>query len=118
MKKIVITLVVLVFNLGLVMAQDKKVSHEKINDLTKSTYYHEDGTVMQTGFYKNGKQTGEWIAYNQEGKKVALGKYENGKKTGKWFFWTGTELTEVDFSDNRIASVQKWNNTGLASVNK
>lgn len=117
MKKIVTTLV-LVFNLCFVLAQEKNVTHEKINDLTKSTYYYEDGTIMQTGFYKNGKQTGEWIAYNQEGKKVAIGKYENGKKAGKWFFWSGAELTEVDYSENRIANVQKWNNSGLASVNK
>jgi antitoxin component YwqK of YwqJK toxin-antitoxin module len=117
MKKL-LTALVLVLNFTFLMAQDKNVKHEKINDLTKSTYFHEDGTVSQTGFYKNGKQTGEWISYNQEGKKTGIGKYENGKKTGKWFFWSGSELTEVDYSDNRVANVQKWNNTGIASLNK
>ena len=117
MKKIV-TAVVLVLNFTLMMAQEKNVKHEKFNDLIKSTYYYEDGTVMQTGFYKNGKQSGEWIAYNQEGKKTGIGKYENGKKVGKWFFWSGSELTEVDYSDNRVAQVQKWNHTGIASLNK
>ena len=117
MKKFV-TLLVLVLGFSVAMAQEKNVKHEKVNSLTKSTYFYEDETIMQTGFYKNGKQTGEWVAYNQEGKKIAIGKYENGKRAGKWFFWSGTELTEVDYSDNRVANVQKWNNNGLASLNK
>jgi hypothetical protein len=32
--------------------------------------------------------------------------YDNGQKSGKWFFWNDTVLSEVDYSNNQIASVK------------
>jgi hypothetical protein len=46
-----------------------------------------------------------------------MGEYENGQKTGKWFFWTGSTLNEVDYSNSRIADIKKWSN-GAVAVNK
>jgi hypothetical protein len=31
--------------------------------------------------------------------------YDNGQKSGKWF-WNDTVLSEVDYSNNQIASVK------------
>lgn len=102
---------------GVLSAQNIKPTHEVENNIVKSTYYYDNGQVKQTGFYKDGKLTGAWISYNQDGSKQAMGSYENGKKTGKWFFWTGANLTEVDYADSRVAEVRKWSKDAVA-VNK
>jgi hypothetical protein len=47
-----------------------------------------------------------------------MGQYQNGIKIGKWFFWTGADLTEVDYSDSRIAQVKKWSQGAIVQVNK
>jgi hypothetical protein len=46
-----------------------------------------------------------------------MGEYADGKKSGKWFFWTGSVLNEVDYSNSRIAEVKKWSKDAVA-VNK
>jgi antitoxin component YwqK of YwqJK toxin-antitoxin module len=40
------------------------------------------------------------------GNKTAMATYDNGQKSGKWFFWNDTVLSEVDYSNNQIASVK------------
>ena len=100
------------------MAQKNDLKKEfiKTGDLIEATFYYENGQVAQKGFYKDGKLHGEWIAYDQNGEKKAIGKYAEGIKTGKWFFWSGEELSEVDFQDSRIASVNKYKiDEGLVS---
>ncbi len=92
-----------------IMAQEndiEKVFKQK-GDLIEATFY-ENGQVAQKGFYKDKELHGEWVAYDQNGNKKAIGKYSEGLKTGKWFFWNEEELSEVDFENNRIASVHKW----------
>ena len=82
--------------------------HEVIGTLVKSTYFHSNGKVSQEGFYKNGKVHGKWIAYDENGNKKAIAEYNEGQKTGKWFFWSQNNLSEVDYSDSRVASVKTW----------
>ncbi|MDT0675172.1 toxin-antitoxin system YwqK family antitoxin [Autumnicola musiva] len=94
---------------GAVSAQEKP-AFEKQGDLIKGTFYYEDGSVRQEGTYKEGELHGEWISYNKEGEKTAVAQYNMGGKTGKWFFWTEDRLTEVDYKNNRIASVNNWKN--------
>lgn len=105
------------FVAGVLSAQNAKPVHEIENNIIKSTYYYENGNVKQSGFYKDGKLTGAWVAYNEDGTKQSMGTYADGKKTGKWFFWTGANLTEVDYADSRVADVRKWNKEAVA-VNK
>lgn len=95
---------------GALMAQETNTKKElkKKGDLIEATFFYESGQVAQKGFYKDGKLHGEWIAYDQNGNKKTIGKYVEGLKTGKWFFWDGEVLSEVDFQDNRISSVNKW----------
>jgi antitoxin component YwqK of YwqJK toxin-antitoxin module len=93
---------------GVLSAQEVKPKYEVANQLVKATYYHDNGTVKQEGFYKDGKLHGKWISYNENGTKQAMGEYVDGEKSGKWFFWNNTTLTEVDYSDSRIAEVKKW----------
>jgi len=31
-------------------------------------WFRSDGTIMRSGYFKNGRQTGEWTTYNKKGK--------------------------------------------------
>ncbi len=106
MKKV---LVLLVFCFGFFgFSQAIKPKHELKGNLVKSTFYHDNGMVSQQGFYKDKKPHGQWTSYDEAGNKVSVGQYAAGVKVGKWFFWTGTELNEVDFDNNKLAKVKKW----------
>jgi antitoxin component YwqK of YwqJK toxin-antitoxin module len=115
MKNIILT--ALLLTAGMVSAQNIKPSHEIENQIIKSTYYYDNGAVRQSGFYKDGRLHGSWVAYNQDGTKQSMGEYANGVKTGKWFFWTGSVLNEVDYNNSRIADIKKWSKDAVA-INK
>ena len=95
---------------GTALAQDNtpKPTFEKEGDLIKGTFYYEDGSVRQEGTYKDGRLHGQWVSYDQNGEKAAIAHYENGRKDGKWFFWSEDKLTEVDYQNSVIASVNSW----------
>ena len=96
-------------------AQESKPQLEAVGELVKTTYYFENGKIQQQGFFKNGKLDGVWRSYDANGNKLAVATFNNGEKTGKWFFWTGTNLTEVDYTNSRIASVKTWKQDALVN---
>ena len=96
-------------------AQEIKPQLEAVGELVKTTYYFENGKIQQQGFFKNGKLDGVWTSYDANGNKLAVATFNNGEKTGKWFFWTGTNLTEVDYSNSRIAFVRTWKQDALVN---
>ncbi len=101
-----------------IFAQEVKPTFEKQGNQIKGTFFYEDGTVRQSGFYnKEGKLHGEWKSYDATGKKIAMGQYYNGVKTGKWFFWSADKLSEVNYTDNQIAEVTTWSNKDNVVVN-
>ena len=53
----------------------------------------------------------------KSGNKKSIGEYSNGQKTGKWFFWTDNNLSEVDYSDSRVAQVKNWKQDAVANRN-
>ena len=113
-------LVILAFIFAATMAaQDVKPTFEKVGNLVKATYFHNNGKVQQLGFYKDKKLHGEWISYNSEGKKISTGNYNNGKKTGKWFFWEGEgdKLSEVNYNNNQISSTKTWAHDSNVAIN-
>lgn len=91
--------------------------HEVAGDLVKSTYYHENGAVSQEGFYKNGKVHGEWVSYSETGNRTAVASYNEGIKTGKWLFWSKDKLSEVDYTESRVASVKTWKEDAVVNRN-
>ena len=109
-KNILLAGVLLVGGFAMAQDNDPKPVFEKDGDLIKGTFYYEDGSIRQEGTYKDGRLHGEWVSYDQNGEKTALANYENGKKSGKWFFWTENKLTEVDYQNSMIASVNSWKN--------
>lgn len=115
MKKCLIMAVMLVS--GVVFAQKAHHKYEVVDNMVKATYFYDNGKVMQEGFYKDGKVHGKWVSYDEAGNKKSLGEYNNGAKTGKWFFWTDNNLSEVDYSDSRVAAVKNWKQDALANRN-
>ncbi|MGX1928287.1 toxin-antitoxin system YwqK family antitoxin [Flagellimonas sp. 2504JD4-2] len=115
--KQVIFLVTALFSVCM-YAQKAEPTLEKVGEMVKATYFHENGEIAQTGHYLEGKLHGQWFMYNQEGRKIASGKYVNGVKSGKWFFWEGEQLKEVDYADNRIVNVKQWSQSEIASTNR
>ncbi|GGX08302.1 toxin-antitoxin system YwqK family antitoxin [Aquimarina muelleri] len=115
--KNIIAVIAILFSIS-AMAQDVKPTFEKQGNLIKGTFYFEDGTLRQQGFYnKEGVLHGEWKSYDATGKKIAMGQYKNGVKTGKWFFWSGNKLSEVNYDKNQIADVTTWTDKNNVVVN-
>lgn len=121
MKKCII-LIAILFS-GMIFAQESKPVLEPFGKKVKATYFFENGQVQQEGFFENGKLEGVWVSYDEKGNKTSSGEYQNGIKTGKWFFWSEksdngfNNLSEVDYSNNRIASIKNWKQEALANRN-
>lgn len=106
----------LVFSFTLT-AQENKPIFEKEGDMVKATYYHDNGMVAQVGYYLNDKLHDRWEMFDEDGKKIAMGQYHMGKRNGKWFFWSKTDLKEVDFEDNKVINVVRHDKEEAIVVN-
>jgi len=111
MKKI-LSIALLLFATLTYAQEDIKPKYEKVGDQIKATFFHDNGEIAQQGFFnQDNKLEGTWTSFDVNGNKIAAGNYNNGIKIGKWFFWKDQTLTEVDYNNNKIASVNKWKNT-------
>lgn len=99
-------------------AQQQEAVYAKEGNKVNVTFYHDNGIIAQTGAYLNGKLDGEWVMYDIKGDKLAIGHYSNGVRQGKWFFWQQEGLKEVDYLNNQIAQVVKWNISEAIVLNK
>jgi antitoxin component YwqK of YwqJK toxin-antitoxin module len=121
MKKYII-LAVVMFS-GFTFAQEQEPVLEVFGNKVKATYYFDNGSVQQEGFFENGKLQGLWVSFDKTGKKISSGEYNEGVKTGKWSFWTpnvgiaNRGLTEVDYSNDTIVSVKKTKQEAIV-INK
>ncbi|MCW2120988.1 toxin-antitoxin system YwqK family antitoxin [Flavobacterium sp. 7A] len=106
MKKYILLTLLLIS--GMVFSQGIKPKLEVVGKQVKATYYHDNGKVMQEGFFKNGQLQGEWISYDLDGNKTATATYDKGQKVGKWFYWNSKSLNEVDYASNKVTSVRNW----------
>jgi antitoxin component YwqK of YwqJK toxin-antitoxin module len=102
---------------GLSVGQSKSPQLEEVNGMVKATYFYENGTVEQEGFFKNGLLVGKWVSYHADGSKKSIAEYENGKKVGKWFFWNNASLNEVDYDNNVVVASKSWSNQQVADKN-
>lgn len=93
---------------GMVSAQEIAPKLEAYGNLVKATYFYENGNVQQTGFFKDGKLEGQWVAYYENGNKKSVGEFVGGQKSGKWVLFNENALTEVNYADNAVASVKNW----------
>ncbi len=64
---------------GFAFAQTAKPVLEQEGNLVKATYYYENGKVQQTGYFKDGKLTGQWVAFDENGNKKSIAEYTEGQ---------------------------------------
>lgn len=113
-----ITIIVSLFMSIVTFGQQKSTPVlDEENGLVKATYLFDNGAVQQQGFFKDGKLHGVWVSFDENGVKKSTAQYSNGEKTGKWFFWNESSLSEVDYDQNKIAAVKKWNKESIADKN-
>ena len=115
MKKI--ATLVLVFVVAFTYAQDKSPVFEKAGDLVKATYFYEDGSVKEQGFFKDKKLTGQWVQFDQSGNKTMIAHYKEGNKVGRWFSLKGNLIKEINFQNNTVVSVKNIDKEILALNN-
>jgi len=111
MKKFMITGLALLSGVAFAQTSPKLAAE---GQRVKATYYFENGKVSQEGYFLNGKLDGQWTSYDENGNKKSIAEYKDGEKTGKWFFWNDKNLSEVDYSNSRIASVKTWKQEAVA----
>ncbi|MFK7782192.1 toxin-antitoxin system YwqK family antitoxin [Psychroserpens sp.] len=117
MKKQFVLIFALLISVVAFAQQERDLKLNKDANLIEVIYYHDNGVVSQTGFYTvDGELQGEWLSFDTEGKKLISANYDNGKKVGKWFYWNNTTLTEVDYTNNAITSVNEWNNKSSVAL--
>ena len=98
---------------------EREVTLLEDGNLYQVVYYHDNGTISQQGTMNmEGQLHGRWESFTETGEKTAMGNYLNGKKEGKWFFWNSDGLSEVDYNQNNISSVQRWKEGSRLALNK
>lgn len=60
------------------------------------TEYHQNGSILSTGVYDEGLETGHWKDYHENGNIAAEGDYKGGKEIGKWLYYDDTGKLECE----------------------
>ena len=116
MKRFVMTLAVFVLMVNLSVAQAVEPTFEKQDDLVKATYFYDNGTVKEVGFFKDTKLHNQWISYSQEGQIKVVAFYNEGKKDGKWYLVGDTSVKEVTYKSNEIVKVEEVQELELSFI--
>ncbi len=107
-------------------AQGKELKTYYENGALKSTYIYSDasnyevtnyfnnGKVMESGKFVNGKMDGIWISYNANGTRAGEAVYHNGEKTGDWKIYneTGSLRYKITYANNRIVNATNFDESG------
>lgn len=103
MKKILILATLFISSFS--FSQSIEPQLEVSGNLVKATYFYENGSIQQVGYFKNGKLDGKWNLYNENGIILTIAEYSNGEKTGVWkYFNDSIAVKEVTYSKNSIIS--------------
>lgn len=116
MKKFISTLVIFLLLVNASFAQAVEPTFEKQDDLVKATYYYDNGTIKEVGFFKGTKLHNQWISYSQEGKIKVVAFYNEGKKDGKWYWVGETSVKEVTYKLNEIVKVEEVQDLELSFI--
>ena len=84
MKKFSAALVLMMLMINISFAQEIDPKFEKQDDLVKATYYYDNGSIKEVGYFKDEKLHDQWISYNNEGNIKVVAMYNNGNIEGKW----------------------------------
>lgn len=87
-----------------------KSTYVQKRGLVVVTHYHDNGTIRETGSFKNGVPEGTWQTFAENGQKTAELNYKNGKRHGEfrvWDLYTHT-YTEINYADGQALATNKW----------
>ena len=110
MKTLLFSLVFMFVGTSFLGAQNTKARKtvEKVGDLYEVTIYYENDSIMQHGFITEAnKLHASWESYYKNGDKKCIAFYDQGKRVGTWFYWYPNTKTKVEYSDNKIVSVEE-----------
>lgn len=116
MKKFISSTLFFLLFIGLSFAQKVEPKFEKQNELTKATYFYDNGDIKEIGFFKNDKLEGKWVSYNNEGEITTIANYINGKKEGKWFVVANDTIKELTYKSNKLIDVKNVEATKLPLI--
>jgi len=116
MKKIIIFTFYFFLFLGMTRAQEVNPKFEKQNKLTKATYFYDNGTIREIGFFKNDKLHDKWISYDEKGTVTAVAYYKNGKKDGKWYVVVNDSVKELTYKSNKLLNVKNSKEPDLSFI--
>jgi antitoxin component YwqK of YwqJK toxin-antitoxin module len=87
-----------------------KSEYVKQGKLVSVTNYHENGSVKETGFFKDGVPEGKWITYAVTGEKTAELTYVNGKRHGEFRVWDdfANAYVEVHYANGDIITADRY----------
>ena len=121
----------LMFTTTAVFAQNKqtvnyetgevKSIYEQNKELVEVTHFYKDGTVKETGFFKDGVPEGQWISYAPTGDKTAELNYKDGKRHGEFRSWDlyAHTYVEMHYANGEAIQGDKWvKEEKFASINK
>ena len=81
----------------------------------EANVYSENGQVLQTGDFKNGKNHGKWIWFYPNGKKKMEGRFDLGSREGLWLTYNnqGKVLTKSNYKNDKLEGlVSVFNENG------
>ena len=55
--------------------------------MKKRITYHDNGTKMEEGNYRDGMKEGEWTSKYANGEKELIGYFNKGKPCNIWMYW-------------------------------
>ena len=110
MKKITLTFFFIFISfLGFSQKIELKKTETK-GDLQQVTLFHENGNIMQHGFYTNdGELHGCWESFYDNGARQCVAFYNKGLKVGTWMYYAENKITKVIYKKNKIVSIEELN---------
>jgi antitoxin component YwqK of YwqJK toxin-antitoxin module len=116
MKKILILALVMVSSIN--FAQSIEPQLEILGNLVKATYFYENGTIQQVGYFKDGKLDGKWTSYDNNGFLKVSATYSEGNKVGTWIYYNNSLLAkQIDYSNNEIVAIRDSKLNDVVSKN-
>ena len=69
--------------------------------------YHENGQLLSTGSYRNGKRNGLWNYFYSDGTIDGVGSYLNDKKNGVWkiFDYDTKKITKMMYKNGVVFDI-------------
>ena len=80
------------------------------DELVAVTNYYKDGSVKETGFFKEGIPEGKWVSYSESGTKTAELNYADGKRHGEFRVWDefSKAYVEIHYANGEIINADRY----------